>query len=114
LPIAGIGSSHPQQKERRSFRRPVDAEKWCEIHQAIGHNLEECRMYLDRKKMLDKLAAQEPRRRDHRRAANSDNNEQLGEININFGATYQLPPRVRGRSLSGKSTWLNELIQREE
>jgi hypothetical protein len=39
------------QKEKRPFHRPDDAEKWCEIHRSSGHDLEECKTFLDRKKM---------------------------------------------------------------
>jgi hypothetical protein len=49
-----------------------------------GHDLEECRTYLDRKKKGDKLAAPIPHWGDHRQA-NSDNDEQLNEINMIFG-----------------------------
>jgi hypothetical protein len=35
------------QKEKRLFRRPDDAEKWCEIHRTSGHDLEECKSFLD-------------------------------------------------------------------
>jgi hypothetical protein len=48
------------QKEMRSFRHPTDTEKWCEIHCTTGHDLEECKAYLDRKKMPEKPAVQEP------------------------------------------------------
>jgi hypothetical protein len=35
------------QKEKRPFRRPDDAEKWCEIYRTSGHDLEECKTFLD-------------------------------------------------------------------
>jgi hypothetical protein len=38
------------QKERRPFRRPDDTEKWCEIHRRAGHDLEECKTFLDCKR----------------------------------------------------------------
>jgi hypothetical protein len=40
-----------EQKEKRSFHRPDDAEKWCEIHHIVGYDLKECKTFLDRKKM---------------------------------------------------------------
>jgi hypothetical protein len=40
-----------EQKEKRSFQRPNDAEKWCVIHCTIGHDLKECKTFLDQKKM---------------------------------------------------------------
>jgi hypothetical protein len=46
-----------EQKEKRSFYRSADAKKWCEIHRILGHDLEECRTFLDCKKMPEKLAA---------------------------------------------------------
>jgi hypothetical protein len=39
------------QKEKRLFRRPADIEKWCKIHHTAGHNMEECKTFLDHKKM---------------------------------------------------------------
>jgi hypothetical protein len=39
------------QKEKRPFHRTADAEKWCEIHRTTGHNLKECKTFLDHKKM---------------------------------------------------------------
>jgi hypothetical protein len=40
-----------EQKEKRPFWRPDDAEKWCEIQRTTGHDIEECKTFLDRKKM---------------------------------------------------------------
>jgi hypothetical protein len=39
------------QKDKRSLKHPPDAEKWCDIHHTIGHDMEECRTFLDHKKM---------------------------------------------------------------
>jgi hypothetical protein len=45
------GKQSLEQKEKRPFWRPDDVEKWCEIHHTLGHVLEECKTFLDRKKM---------------------------------------------------------------
>jgi hypothetical protein len=44
-----------EQKEKIPFHQPADDEKRCEIHRIIGHYLKECRTFLDRKKMPEKL-----------------------------------------------------------
>jgi hypothetical protein len=46
-----------EQKEKRPFHRPTDVEKWCEIHQAAGHDLEECKTFLNHRKMPEKPVA---------------------------------------------------------
>jgi hypothetical protein len=47
--------NHPQQssyqKDKRPFHRFADVEKRCEIHHTVGHDLKECKTFLDRKKM---------------------------------------------------------------
>jgi hypothetical protein len=40
-----------KEKERRLFCHPTDAEKWWEIHRTDGQDLEECKTFLDHKKM---------------------------------------------------------------
>jgi hypothetical protein len=57
------------QKEKRPFHHPDDVENWCEIHHTIGHDLEECKAFLDRKKMPLPAAPtpQEPHRDEHHR-----------------------------------------------
>jgi hypothetical protein len=45
------GKQSSEQKEKIPFRCPNDVEKWCEIHRTAGHNLEECKTFLNQKKM---------------------------------------------------------------
>jgi hypothetical protein len=45
------GKRSSDQKEKRPFHRPDDAEKWGEIHRTSGLHLEECNTFMDRKKM---------------------------------------------------------------
>jgi hypothetical protein len=56
----GYHENHQQhssdQKEKRPFRRPDDTEKWCDIHCISGHDLEECKTFLNRKKMPPPVA----------------------------------------------------------
>jgi hypothetical protein len=56
------GKQSSEQNEKRHFRRPDDAEKWFDIHRTVGHDLEECKTFLDRKKMPPPVAPapQEP------------------------------------------------------
>jgi hypothetical protein len=44
------GKQSSEQKEKRPLRRPDDAEKWCEIYRTSGHDLNECKIFLDQKK----------------------------------------------------------------
>jgi hypothetical protein len=80
-----------EQKEKKPFRHPDDAEKWCEVHCTAGHNLEECKTFLYQKKMPPPaaLAPQEPQLVDQC-WANSDRDEQMGEINVIFGCSKSI------------------------
>jgi hypothetical protein len=62
------GKQSSDQKEKRPFRRPDDAEKWCEIHRTDGYDLEECKTFLDHKRMPPPAAStpQHPRQGEHR------------------------------------------------
>jgi hypothetical protein len=45
------GKQYSDQKEKRPFRCPNNAEKWCEIHRTDGHDLKEYKTFPDRTKM---------------------------------------------------------------
>jgi hypothetical protein len=86
------------QKEWRSFYHPADAEKWCEIYCTIDHDLEECRTYLDHKKMPEKLAAQEPHHGEHHRD-DPDSDKQLDKINVIFEGNLSISSKTRGNKV---------------
>jgi hypothetical protein len=89
------------QKEKRSFHRPDDAEKWCEIHHASGHDLEECKTFLDCKKMPPPVAsvAQEPRRGEHCWANPTADDDQMGEIDVIFRGSMPITSKMQGKKL---------------
>jgi hypothetical protein len=85
---------YSDQKERRPFRRPNNAEKWCEIHRTDGHDWEEYKIFLDGKKIPPPAAPapKDPRQGEHHQEV-SDGDEHMPKINMIF----------RGRSFSVKS-----------
>jgi hypothetical protein len=86
------------------FQCPDDVEKWCEIHRTTGHYLEECKTFLNWKKMPPPASPvlQEPCRVDqHQEESNGD--EQMGDINVIFGASMSLASKTQGRSSSVRS-----------
>jgi hypothetical protein len=94
------GNKSSEQKEKMPFRRPDDTEKWCEIHRTVGHDLVECKTFLDQKKMPPPAAPalQEPRWVDQRREE-SDEDEQMEEINVIFGGSMPLTSKTQGKKL---------------
>jgi hypothetical protein len=99
------------QKEKRHFWRPDDTEKWCDIHHTTRHDLEECKTFLDQKKMPPPaaLAPQEPRW-DQRQVV-SDGDEQMGEINVIFGGSMSIASKTQGKNIQHEIS-LAQRIQR--
>jgi hypothetical protein len=61
--------------------------------------MEECKIFLDRKKMPSATpVAQEPRRGEHR-CADPDNEDQMGEINVIFGGSMSIISKTQERKL---------------
>jgi hypothetical protein len=89
------GKQSSEQKEMRLFQRPNNVEKWYEIHRTAGHDLEECKTFLDWKKMPPPAEPppQEPRWVDQRRV-DSDGDEQMGEINMIFGGSMSITSKT--------------------
>jgi hypothetical protein len=94
------GKQYSDQKERRPFRRPNSAEKWCEIHRTDGHDLKECKTFLDRKKMPPPaaLAPQDPRRGEQHQEI-SDGDEHMVEINMIFRGSMSITSKTQGKKL---------------
>jgi hypothetical protein len=94
------GKQSSEQKEKRPFRRPDDAEKWCKIHRTAGHDLKECKTFLDCRKMSPPAAPapQDPRRSEHRRE-DPDDDEHMADINVIFGGSMSITSKTQGKKL---------------
>jgi hypothetical protein len=99
------GKQSLEQKEKRPFQCPDDAEEWCEIHRKAGHDLEECKTFLDRKKMLPPAtpAPQDPRRGEHRRE-DPNGDEHMAEINVIFRGSMSITYKTQGKKLQCEIT----------
>jgi hypothetical protein len=95
------GKQSSDQKEKRPFCRPDDVEKWCEIHHTLGHDLEECKTFLDRKKMSSPATPvpQDARWGEHRRVNPPDNDEWVGEINVIFEYSMSIASKTQSKKL---------------
>jgi hypothetical protein len=66
----------------------------------LGHDLEECKTFVDQKKMPPPPAPtpQEPRQVDQCRA-DSDGDEKIGKINVIFGGSMSITSKTHGKKL---------------
>jgi hypothetical protein len=94
------GKQSSDQKEKRPFRRPDGTEKWCEIHRTNGHDLKECKTFLDRKRIPPPaaLAPQVARRGEHHREI-SDKDVHMAEINVIFRGSMSINSKTQGKKV---------------
>jgi hypothetical protein len=83
------------------FHRPDNTKKGCEIHHTSGHDLKECKTFLNRKKMPPPIgpAPQEARRGKHHQANPLDDDERMGQINVIFGGSMSIASKIQGKKL---------------
>jgi hypothetical protein len=92
------GKQSSEQKEKRPFQCPDDAEKWCKIHRTARHDLKECKTFLDCRKMSPPAAPapQDPRQSEHRRE-DPDDDEHMADINVIFGGSMSITSKTQGK-----------------
>jgi hypothetical protein len=97
--------------EKRPFRRRDDTKKWCEIYRTSGHDLKECKTFLDRKKMPPPAAqvAQEPHRGEHHRANPPGDDVQMGEINVIFEGSMFITSKTQGKKFEREISWAQRI-----
>jgi hypothetical protein len=93
--VTGTTRNNPQIRRRRD---PSDVQ-WCRKvvrdHCTDGHDLEECKTFLDHKRMPPPVAPapQDPHRGEHCREI-SDGDEHMVEINVIFGGSMSITFKI--------------------